>query len=60
MQCCLRDAALATRPQASPRIWTDAYLAAFAIALGAEMVTFDRGFIVYRDRGLNLALLETP
>lgn len=28
----------------SPNVWTDAYLAAFAIAGGFEIVTFDRGF----------------
>jgi len=28
----------------SPYLWTDAYLAAFAIAGGYTLVTFDRGF----------------
>lgn len=28
----------------SPKVWTDAYLAAFAAAGGLEVVTFDRGF----------------
>ena len=28
----------------SPNLWTDAWLAAFAEAEGAEMVTFDQGF----------------
>jgi len=42
---------LADRSQAAPNIWMDAYLAAFAIALGAEMVTFDSGFSVYQKRG---------
>lgn len=42
----------------APQKWTDAYLAAFAIASGMQFVTFDRGF---RDfRGLNLKLLGQP
>ena len=28
--------------QASPKLWADAYVAAFAQAVGAEVVTFDR------------------
>lgn len=38
----------------------DAYLAAFAVALKAEMVTFDQGFTTYQNRGLNLVLLSSP
>lgn len=51
---------LADRSQPAPNIWMDAYLAAFAIALGAEMVTFDHGFAAYPKRGLNLLVLESP
>jgi toxin-antitoxin system PIN domain toxin len=51
---------LADRAEAAPNAWMDAYLAAFAITLGAEMVTFDRGFNSYQERGLNLVLLEAP
>jgi predicted nucleic acid-binding protein len=29
----------------SPRLWTDAYLAAFALAGGHRLVTFDQGFL---------------
>ena len=29
---------------ASPRLWQDAYLAAYALASGLHLVTFDRGF----------------
>ena len=29
---------------ASPKVWMDAYLAAFAVASGLELVTFDGGF----------------
>ena len=51
---------LADRPDASPHVWMDAYLAAFAITLGAELVTFDRGFQAYEKAGLTLRLLECP
>jgi uncharacterized protein len=51
---------LADRPTPSPNIWMDAYLAAFAISLAAEMVTFDRGFQYYERSGLTLQLLESP
>jgi toxin-antitoxin system PIN domain toxin len=33
----------------SPKVWNDAYLAAFAQAAGFEIVTFDRGFEQYKD-----------
>lgn len=49
---------LADNTQSAPNTWMDAYLAAFAISLDAEMVTFDRGFNNYRTAGLNLHLLE--
>jgi hypothetical protein len=32
----------------SPKVWNDAYLAAFAEAAGFELVTFDRGFAQYK------------
>jgi len=31
----------------SPKVWTDAYLAAFAQVAGIEVVTFDQGFKQY-------------
>lgn len=31
----------------SPKVWTDAYLAAFAELAGFEVVTFDQGFARY-------------
>jgi toxin-antitoxin system PIN domain toxin len=34
----------ASRPSASPQLWMDAYLAAFAVAGGYRMVTTDRAF----------------
>lgn len=39
----------------SPNIWTDAWLAALAICLSRQMVTFDRGFRAFD--GLDLRLL---
>jgi uncharacterized protein len=36
--------ALTQTPRFSPKVWNDAYLAAFAIAGDHEIVTFDRGF----------------
>jgi predicted nucleic acid-binding protein len=41
----------------SPRLWTDAYLAAFAHAGGLELVTFDRAYRGFR--GLLCRVLET-
>ncbi len=49
----------AAGPRASPNVWMDAYLAAFAIALAAEMVSYDHGFTAYQKRGLNLVILES-
>lgn len=39
----------------SPNVWNDAFLAAFAVAGGYTLVTFDAGFRRYA--GLNLVLL---
>ena len=33
----------------SPQVWSDAYLAAFAIAAGGTLVTFDKGFSRYQS-----------
>jgi uncharacterized protein len=33
----------------SPKVWNDAYLAAFARSADFELVTFDRGVAQYRD-----------
>lgn len=46
---------LAALPTASPKVWMDAYPAAFAIAGGLELVTFDKGFA--RFAGLNATIL---
>lgn len=45
----------AARPTASPQIWMDAYLAAFAITGGLKLVTFDSGFSQYE--GLDPTIL---
>jgi toxin-antitoxin system PIN domain toxin len=38
----------------SPNLWTDAWLAAYAEATGAEMVTLDRGFRSFNLKHLRL------
>lgn len=47
---------LALRETASPKVWMDAYLAAFALAGGHRLVTTDAGFRQFR--GLDLELLR--
>ncbi len=46
----------ALRDSASPRVWIDAYLAAFAFAGEFQMVTLDKGFRQYD--GLDLLLID--
>ena len=46
---------LAVRETASPKLWMDAYLAAFALAGGCRLVTSDTGFRQFD--GLDLALV---
>jgi toxin-antitoxin system PIN domain toxin len=48
----------ALRPTASPKLWMDAYLAAFATAAGWTMVTTDTAFAQFS--GLDLVLLGRP
>ena len=50
----LRLAGLQT---ASPKVWMDAYLAAFAICHEIEFVTLDRDFRNFEKNGLKLKLL---
>ena len=38
----------------SPKVWNDAYLAAFAQAAGYGLVTFDRGFAQFAGLGCNI------
>lgn len=49
-------AALTGDPELPHRLWTDAYLAAFAISSGSRLVSFDPDFL--RFPGLDLLLLE--
>ena len=50
---------LARRRTASPKVWMDAYLAAFAIAAGLTMISLDADFRKYEPMGLSLQLLKT-
>lgn len=50
---------LAGLSSASPKVWMDAYLAAFAILQKEEFVTLDRDFLTFEEAGLQLNLL-TP
>jgi toxin-antitoxin system PIN domain toxin len=43
---------------ASPKVWMDAYLAAFAIAAGLRLTTLDKDFNNYLPHGLDLDLLS--
>lgn len=49
---------LAGIPSASPKIWMDAYLAAFAIRAGLPFATLDADFRRFEDSGLQLHLLS--
>lgn len=49
---------LAARDSASPKVWMDAYLAAFAMAGGHQLVTIDAAFRQYE--GLNPVVLAQP
>ncbi len=49
---------LAVLPTASPKVWMDAYLDAFAIRLEARFVTIDKDFKNFEQKGLKLRLLE--
>lgn len=49
---------LACLPSASPKVWTDSYLAAFAIGHDIEFVTLDGDFKVHVKDGLKLKILD--
>lgn len=49
---------LASRATASPKVWMDAYLAAFAIEGELCMVSLDRDFNHFKAQGLDLMLLN--
>ena len=42
----------------SPRVWMDAYLAAFAISGGLQLLTTDKDFKAYERHGLALTLID--
>jgi predicted nucleic acid-binding protein len=42
---------------ASPKVWMDACLAAFAVCGKLTLVTLDGDFAAHRDQGLDLRLL---
>lgn len=48
---------LASLKTASPKIWMDAYLAAFAILSRINLVTLDRDFVRFKKHGLQLTQL---
>lgn len=50
---------LANRNTASPKVWLDAYLAAFAISGKLPLVTTDKDFRQYIPEGLDLQLLQS-
>lgn len=50
---------LAGLPQAAPKVWMDAYLAAFAIAGNLTMITLDSDLKQYEPAGLQLQLLSS-
>ena len=49
---------LARLPSASPKVWMDAYLAAFAIRHDIELVTLDLDFRNFERDGLQLSFPE--
>lgn len=42
----------------SPKVWMDAYLAAFAVTGGLNLVSLDKDFVRMKSRGLQLELLS--
>lgn len=49
---------LASRDTASPKVWMDAYLAAFAMGGGLHLVSLDHDFKRFEEHGLDLVLLN--
>lgn len=49
---------LASRDTASPKLWMDAYLAAFAIRGALRMVSLDHDFKSFKPHALDLVLLN--
>lgn len=50
---------MASLTTSSPKVWMDAYLAAFAIVGKLRLVTIDRDFKSFTSSGLDLQLLAT-
>ena len=50
---------LAARDTASPKVWMDAYLAAFALGGGLRLVSLDHDFKGFEKHGLDLVLLNS-
>ncbi|HUG91034.1 MAG TPA: TA system VapC family ribonuclease toxin [Planctomycetaceae bacterium] len=48
----------AGRKTASPKVWMDAYIAAFAVAGGLILITLDADFRQFEPAGLKLQLLK--
>ena len=49
---------MASRDTAAPKVWMDAYLAAFAIGGALHMITLDRDFRNFEAQGLELTLVN--
>ena len=49
---------LASCTSASPKVWMDAYLAAFALGGGLRLVSLDHDFKSYQQHGLDLLLIN--
>ncbi len=49
---------LASRDTASPKVWMDAYLAAFAIGGGLRLVSLDQDFKAFESAGLKADLVS--
>jgi len=49
---------LASIPSSSPKVWMDAYLAAFAIKAGHPFATLDADFRRFEPKGLQLILIS--
>jgi predicted nucleic acid-binding protein len=50
---------LAGKSAPAPRLWMDAYLAAFAIAAGLRVVTLDNDFASFEQAGSELTVLKS-
>lgn len=44
--------------KASPNLWMDAYLSYFAVKNNLELLTFDKGFLQWKNKGLVVQLIK--